>query len=122
MSHAYPPRGQDTSLSGSCAVRRKVWDKTHFLVLKLPVNFNQPGLLAELGGVDLLHSETLGKPGKALLLVFDCTAHPLPSFERSGRDEAGSGSGGGTGAVTGSGVGVGSVSVIASKKRAREDD
>ncbi len=57
------------------AVRRKVWPHTHYLALKLPVNFNLDGFVREVGGLPgAFQRVDLG--GKALLVLIDCHANP----------------------------------------------
>ncbi len=93
---------------------RKVWDRTHFIVLKLPVNFNLPGFCREVQlGEDEVESESVG--GKALLVIVDCHVHPKPTFAAPWRVSAT--------ATASSSAGVNSApSDKSSKKRAREDD
>lgn len=53
----------------------KVWPHTHYLALKLPVNFNLDGFVREVGGLPgSFQRVDLG--GKALLVLIDCHANP----------------------------------------------
>ncbi len=75
VATSHPPLPCSLFLPSLLFVARRVWPHTHYLVLKLPVNFNLAGFEAEVGGLTApLRRVDLG--GKALVVMIDCRANP----------------------------------------------